>query len=102
MPLYTFTCDCGLTEDVSLPMSTPDLSKHPCQCGKVAKRVYHVPKLHLFGGMGDRFRLPETQAEEQALLLKKQKDEETAKAPDAHEWEWVPGKGVPERLQPKL
>lgn len=79
-----------------------DLSTAPCQCGQVAQRRYTVPAMHLFGGLGDRFRYPETEAERGRIVYAAKKTEEYARTHDMSDYVWEPGKGAPEWSQPNV
>lgn len=79
-----------------------DLSKAPCPCGKVGERRYTIPAMHLYGGLGDRFRYPETEADRERILLAARKTEEYAKTHDMSGYVWEPGKGAPDWSQPNV
>lgn len=77
-----------------------ELGSHPCPCGETAARRYTVPAMHLFGGLGDRFRYPESEAEREKIVMGARMTEEYAKTHDLSEYTWVPGKGAPDWAQP--
>jgi len=101
LPDYLYECPCGKFFEATRSM-TEELGTYPCACGKTASRRYTVPAMHLFGGLGDRFRYPETEAERDRIVYAAKKTEEYARTHDMSDYVWEPGKGAPEWSQPNV
>lgn len=46
MPNYDYRCECGLIQEIEVHMGDAPAKIH-CQCGKWARRVFHMPRVSL-------------------------------------------------------
>lgn len=51
MPRYDFRCEAGHVTETIHPMADVP-AEVPCQCGEIARRVFHVPAAIHFKGPG--------------------------------------------------
>jgi hypothetical protein len=45
MAKYDFTCSCGITQEVLMPMATATFEPRLCSCGQLAQHVVYAPAI---------------------------------------------------------